>query len=93
LDRLKGGQRSVSTIDDYAQLWNAFTYGGLSYTGGFTGVTGLTQTLGAQTTELAPNNFIGLSTYAYQSNGPVFRVHDGPPVGVFVDSVSVAADP
>jgi phage portal protein BeeE len=72
LDRMKGGQRSVSTIDDYAQLWNAFTYGGLSYTGGFTGVTGLTQTLGTQTTELAPNNFIGLSTYAYQSNGPVF---------------------
>lgn len=72
LDRLKGGRRSVTTIDDYISLFNSFSYNGLSYGAGYTGVTGMQQTLAGQQTEIAPNNFIGLATYAYQSNGPVF---------------------
>lgn len=75
LQRLNGGRgssRGISTIDDYINLWNQFTYNGLSYGLGVGGTTGITQTLGGQSTELAPNNFVGLATYAYQQNGPVF---------------------
>jgi hypothetical protein len=73
LERLRGrGQRDASlTLDEYAQLFGSFSYGGLSYGLPYAG-SGLTTTLGGTQTELAPNNFIGLSTYAYQSNGPVF---------------------
>lgn len=71
LTRLKVGERSISTIDDYASLLNQFSFGGIGYGYGLTGATGVTQTLG-QTTEMAPNNFVGLATQAYAASGPVF---------------------
>lgn len=61
----------MSTIDDYIGLWGAFNYGGLSYGLGVNS-SGVTQTLAGQRTEMAPNTFMGLATYAYQANGPVF---------------------
>lgn len=76
LTRLRSGRdvgvRGISTIDDYINLWNSFAYNGISYGLGFTSTNGIAQTLGGQTTEMAPNNFVGLATYAYQQNGPVF---------------------
>lgn len=74
LERARGrvGRRQIESLEDYALALSSFTYGGLSY-GPLMGGMGITQTLaGGQMTELAPNNFIGLSMFAYQSNGPVF---------------------
>jgi phage portal protein BeeE len=68
LDRLKGAERS--TLDDYASALNQFSFNGVGY--GFTG-SGIQQTLaGGRATELAPNNFAGLASQAFGSNGVVF---------------------
>lgn len=73
LGRMLGhGSRDISTIDDYIDLWNQFTYNGVGYGLGFTGTTGIIQTLAGQETEMAPNNFVGLAVAAYQANGPIF---------------------
>lgn len=62
---------TIGTIDDYVSLLNQFAYGGNSY-----GVTGynynLQGNLNGQATELAPRNYIGYATHAYEANGPVF---------------------
>lgn len=68
LARIKG-ERSVpviTTIDDYAELYNQFTFGGIGYS-----FNGVQQTLVGQSTEQAANTFAGLSQ-AYGSNGVVF---------------------
>jgi hypothetical protein len=70
LGRIMGGQRSISTIDDYANLVNQFTFNGMNYGLGYG--SGIQQTLAGRTTEIAPNNFAGLATHAYQANGVVF---------------------
>lgn len=75
LDRLKGGspERGISTVDDYAALMNQFSFNGIGYglgTGGLSG--GVQQTLKGPTTEMAPNNFVGLAQHAYAANGVVF---------------------
>lgn len=75
LTRLKGGERnvpSVTTIDDYAELLNTFLFNGIGYTSGGLTLGGFEQTLAGRTTERAPNNFIGLASHAYGSNGVVF---------------------
>lgn len=72
LSRFKGGQRAITTIDDYVAALNEFSFNGVGYGYGLTGATGITQTLGGQTTEMAPNNFVGLASQAYGANGPVF---------------------
>lgn len=72
LSKLKGGARAISTIDDYAAALNQFSFNGIGYGYGITGTTGITQTLGGQNTEMAPNNFVGLASQAYRANGPVF---------------------
>lgn len=72
LARWKGGAErsvpSITTIDDYAELLNTFSFNGIGYGYGFGG---LTQTLAGQTTEQAANTFTGLSG-AYAGNSVVF---------------------
>lgn len=68
---LSRGQRSIETIDDYISLVNSFSFNGIGY--GFAGGSlGVTETLGGQVTEMAPNHFVGLASHAYQANGVVF---------------------
>jgi hypothetical protein len=69
--RQRRGGRGIETINDYIQLANSFSFGGVNYGVGMP-VNGIVQTLAGQTTEMAPNNFVGLATHAYQANGPVF---------------------
>lgn len=73
LSRLKGGsvEREITTIDDYAEAIAQFTFGGVGYGIGLSG-SGIQQTLAGQSTEMPPNNFVGLATQAYASNGVVF---------------------
>jgi phage portal protein BeeE len=74
LDRLKGGSRDISNIDEYIAAVQQFNFGGIGY--GFLpyggGMPQIQQTLAGQATEMAPNNFVGLARGAYQSNGVVF---------------------
>lgn len=61
------------TLDEYAQQLNSFTFNGIGYGYGGSGIgSSIQQTLAGQTTEMAPNNFVGLATHAYSANGPVF---------------------
>ncbi|AMS03163.1 portal protein [Gordonia phage Herod] len=77
IDRMLGARATDSaregtlTMDDYAELFNSFTFNGLSYGLG-TGIGGIQQTLAGQTTERAANNFVGLAQGAYAANGVVF---------------------
>lgn len=57
---------SITTIDEYAELLNQFTFNGIGY-----GFGGLQQTLAGQTTEQAANTFVGLAS-AYAGNSVVF---------------------
>lgn len=72
IDRLRGDRpEQRMTVDEYAQLFNQFSFNGIGY--GFGGgMPQIQQTLAGQTTEMAPNNFVGLATHVYQANGPVF---------------------
>ncbi|MEX7470175.1 phage portal protein [Mycobacterium adipatum] len=73
LDRINGGgspERGISTIDEYAELLNQFSFNGFEY--GFGLSNGVQQTLKGSTTEMAPNNFVGLASHAYLANGVVF---------------------
>jgi HK97 family phage portal protein len=73
LNRLLGGSRDISTLDDYAEMLNTFSYGGFDFPFGMTGGgTGVTQTLGGKSTEAAPHTFVGLAANGYMANGPVF---------------------
>lgn len=74
LERMLGrGRRDIQSIDDYIAMINSFTYNGVGYGLGSTGTnSGIIQTLAGHETEMAPNNFVGLATAAYQANGPVF---------------------
>lgn len=56
-------------VDEYAQLYNQFSFNGIGY--GY-GPATVQQTLAGQVTEMAPNTFVGLASHAYQSNGVVF---------------------
>lgn len=69
--RLMGGSRSIETIDDYIELYNTFYNNGIGYNYGMT-TPGVQQTLGGETVEPAPNNYVGLAQHAYGANGPVF---------------------
>jgi phage portal protein BeeE len=73
LQRLKGGS-GVSermSLDEYVAQLNSFAYQGLSYQyGGLT--QGIQQTLNGPATKMAPNNFVGLASQAYATNGVVF---------------------
>lgn len=72
LTRLLGGdKRDITTIDDYIAAYNQFAFNGIGYSYGL-GTHGLTQTLAGQTTEIAPNNYVGLASQAYAANGIVF---------------------
>lgn len=68
LARLKGSgeSRSGVTWDEYAQMLQQFQYNGYTYQ------TGLQQTLAGTSTERPSNNFVGLASGAYASNGVVF---------------------
>jgi phage portal protein BeeE len=70
LTRLKGGDRNMPelSIDEYAQLLQQFNFNGYAYG------TGLQQTLAGTSTERPANNFVGLASSAYASNGVVFSV-------------------
>ncbi|SRX93569.1 phage portal protein, HK97 family [Thermaerobacter marianensis DSM] [Mycobacterium shimoidei] len=74
LDRLRGAREPERmTLEEYVMQLNQFAYNGLSY--GFLGSgygNPIQQTLGGQATLLAPNNFVGLATAAYEANGVVF---------------------
>ncbi|WP_293311747.1 phage portal protein, partial [Mycolicibacterium sp.] len=75
LDRLIGArQPERMTVDEYADLYNSFAFGGIGY--GYNGgplSTGVQQTLaGGSQVEMAPNTFVGLATQAYAANGVVF---------------------
>lgn len=74
LTRLTGGIRDITSLEDYAAALNQFGYGGIGYGYGYGGglSTGIVQTLSGRPTELAPNNFVGLASAAYASNGVVF---------------------
>lgn len=70
LDRLKGARepkRDVLSIDQYGQLLSMYMNSGLGYQ-----TPSLMQTLAGTGTERPADNFIGLSTQAYASNGVVF---------------------
>src|SRR5215213_10647622 len=71
---MRGGlepERAISSIDDYIQAYNSFTFNGITY--GYGGLSpGIQQTLAGSATEMAPNNFIGLANQAYAANGVVF---------------------
>lgn len=72
LDRLAGRAGAERmTVDEYATLWNQFSFNGIGYGVGPMGNT-VQQTLGGQTTEMAPNTFVGLASHAYSANGVVF---------------------
>lgn len=66
------------TLEEYAAQLGAFQFGGIGYGLGYGfsygGLSpGIQQTLGGgSATEMAPNNFVGLATQAYASNGVVF---------------------
>ncbi|WP_454199580.1 phage portal protein [Nocardia sp. Marseille-Q1738] len=68
LARWKGAdvERSDLTWDEYAQLLQQFQFNGYVYQ------TGLQQTLAGTDTERPSNNFVGLASSAYASNGVVF---------------------
>jgi hypothetical protein len=68
LARWKGGDaaRSDMTWDEYANLVQQFQFNGYAYQ------TGLQQTLAGTDTERPSNNFVGLASGAYASNGVVF---------------------
>ncbi|UGT65319.1 phage portal protein [Nocardia gipuzkoensis] len=68
LARWKGGDaaRSDMTWDEYANLVQQFQFNGYTYQ------TGLQQTLAGTDTERPSNNFAGLASGAYASNGVVF---------------------
>lgn len=68
LDRLAGKpQPSRMSIDEYAAMVNQFAFNGYVYQAG-----GIRQTLVGTGTEKPPNNFEGLASHAYASNGVVF---------------------
>lgn len=73
IDRLRGTREPERmSIDEYAQMMNSFAFGGIGYGYGASN-TPIQQTLaGGQSTEMAPNNFVGLASQAYAANGPVF---------------------
>src|SRR6267142_1786228 len=79
LDRLRTQHRSERmTLEEYAAQLGAFQYGGIGYGFGsgfsYGGLSaGIEQTLGGgSAVELGPNNFVGLATQAYATNGVVF---------------------
>lgn len=69
LDRLRGRDERM-TLDEYAQMASQFSFNGFSY--GMTGTPMVQQTLAGRATVMAPNNFVGLATQAYEANGVVF---------------------
>jgi phage portal protein BeeE len=73
LDRLIGAKPDEQrlTLDQYALMLNQFAFNGIGYSVGAMAPT-IQQTLSGQTTEVAPNNFVGLASHAYQANGVVF---------------------
>jgi phage portal protein BeeE len=79
IDRLYGRRQSERmSLEEYAAQLGSFQFGGIGYGFGY-GLTyggltpGIQQTLGGgSATELAPNNFVGLATQAYATNGVVF---------------------
>lgn len=73
IDRLAGGGKPAPermTLDEYAKQLNQFSFNGIGY--GFGGQAGIQQSMPGQATEMAPNNFVGLASHAYASNGVVF---------------------
>lgn len=68
LDRLKGGREPERlSIDDYGQMVSMFLQSGLGYQ-----APSLVQTLAGAATERPADNFQGLASQAYASNGAVF---------------------
>lgn len=61
------GQRSISSLDDYASALNQFVFNGSSYGLG----NGITQTLQGAS-ERIPNDLQGFASQAYAANGVVF---------------------
>lgn len=72
IDRLTGGQPERMSLDGYAALLNQFSFNGMGYSLGGPLTSGIQQTLAGRATEMAPNNFVGLASGAYQANGVVF---------------------
>ena len=72
IDRLSGGQPERMTLDGYSALLNQFSFNGMGYSLGGPWTAGVQQTLAGRATEMAPNNFVGLASGAYQANGVVF---------------------
>lgn len=74
LDRLRGEKPEQvperMSIDEYVAMLNSFSFNGIGYSYG--GSPGVQQTLGGKATEMAPADFVGLATAAYQANGVVF---------------------
>jgi phage portal protein BeeE len=69
LSRMKATERSSRdmSFDQYAAMLGQFQFNGLTY-----GSPGMQQTLAGTATEMPTNNFIGLASQAYASNGVVF---------------------
>jgi HK97 family phage portal protein len=71
VDRVFPKQRSIETVDDYAELLNSFYYNGMAY--GFNmGAPAIQSTLGGRITEPPAPTFVGHVNQAYKSNGPIF---------------------
>lgn len=71
IDRLTG-QPERMTLDGYSALLSQFSFNGMGYSLGGPLTSGIQQTLAGRATEMAPNNFVGLASAAYASNGVVF---------------------
>lgn len=67
LQRMRGGERSIATLEDYIQ---SFVYSGIAYP--YAGVSGITQTLTGETTEAAPNSFVSYVTSCFEANSVVY---------------------
>lgn len=63
------GERSITSLDDYAAALNEFIYNGNVY-----GMGGIQQTIQGQTTERIGNDLRSFATSAYAANGIVFAV-------------------
>jgi phage portal protein BeeE len=72
LDRLTGSRPPERmTTDEYVQMYNQFSFNGLSY--GFGPMTsGIQQTLAGKSTMMAPNTYAGMASHAFGANAVVF---------------------
>lgn len=74
LERIRGGERAITTIEDYAAAlngWGSFGYGGIQYGLSGAGLNPVQQTMDGSPVEEIPHSFAGYAQ-AYEANGVIF---------------------